>query len=412
LQNYYGSLKRINNTINGLKVKKLENFPIKNNILTKIPEPHGGRLVNRIFESKNKNTKDMFSIEIDDSLRNDVENIGDGIFSPLEGFIGKDDFESVLKSGRLKNGLPWTIPIILDVEEPTAKKIKDYREISLKNKGEHFATFYFDEYYPYNKLEMAKALYQSDDEQHPGVNKTFKMKEYLVSGRIDVYKKINDFKLRNYRIEPIKTREEIKRRGWKTIVGFQTRNIPHIAHEMLQKAALNIYDGLFLNPLIGKKKIGDFKDELILESYVKLIENYYPPERVMFVTLHTEMRYAGPKEAIHHAIMRKNFGCSHFIVGRDHAGVGDYYHPFAAQEIFKEYPDIGIDPIFFPSFYYCKKCLGYANERNCPHSFEYKEELSGTKMRKMVTSGEMPGKHLMRPEIADVIIKFQDPFIS
>ena len=264
MQNYYGYLKRVNNTINGLKVKKLENFPIKNNILTKIPEPHGGRLVNRIFESKNQNNKDMFSIEIDDSLRNDVENIGDGIFSPLEGFIGKDDFESVLKSGRLKNGLPWTIPIILDVEEPTAKKIKDYREILLKNKGEHFATFYFDEYYSYNKLEMAKALYQSDDEQHPGVNKTFKMKEYLVSGRIDVYKKINDFKLRNYRIEPIKTREEIKRRGWKTIVGFQTRNIPHIAHEMLQKAALNIYDGLFLNPLIGKKKTGDFKDELIL----------------------------------------------------------------------------------------------------------------------------------------------------
>jgi sulfate adenylyltransferase len=405
-------LKRVNNTINGLKVKKLENIPIKNNILTKIPQPHGGRLVNRIFESKNSNTKDMFSIEIDDSLRNDVENIGDGIFSPLEGFIGKDDFESVLKSGRLKNGLPWTIPIILDVEEPTAKKIKDYGEISLKNKGEHFATFNFDEFYSYNKLDMVKALYQSDNEKHPGVNKTFKMKEYLVSGRIDVYKKINDFKLRNYRIEPIKTREEIKRRGWKTIVGFQTRNIPHIAHEMLQKAALNIYDGLFLNPLIGKKKIGDFKDELILKSYVKLIKNYYPPERVMFVTLHTEMRYAGPKEAIHHAIMRKNFGCSHFIVGRDHAGVGDYYHPFAAQEIFKEYPDIGIEPIFFPSFYYCKKCLGYANERNCPHSFEYKEELSGTRMRKMVTSGEMPGKHLMRPEIADIIIKFRDPFIS
>jgi sulfate adenylyltransferase len=412
LQNYYGYLKRVNNTINGLKVKKLENIPIKNNILTKIPEPHGGRLVNRIFESKNNNTKDMFSIEIDDSLRNDVENIGDGIFSPLEGFIGKDDFESVLKSGRLKNGLPWTIPIILDVEEATAKKIKDYGEISLKNKDEHFATFNFDEFYSYNKLDMVKALYQSDNEQHPGVNKTFKMKEYLVSGRIDVYKKINDFKLRNYRIEPIKTREEIKRRGWKTIVGFQTRNIPHIAHEMLQKAALNIYDGLFLNPLIGKKKIGDFKDELILESYVNLIKNYYPPERVMFVTLHTEMRYAGPKEAIHHAIMRKNFGCSHFIVGRDHAGVGDYYHPFAAQEIFKEYPDIGIEPIFFPSFYYCKKCLGYANERNCPHSFEYKEELSGTRMRKMVTSGEMPGKHLMRPEIADIIIKFRDPFIS
>jgi sulfate adenylyltransferase len=238
------------------------------------------------------------------------------------------------------------------------------------------------------------------------------MKDYLVSGRISVCKKVNNFKLRNYRLEPIKTREEIKRRGWKTMVGFQTRNIPHIAHEMLQKAALNIYDGLFLNPLIGKKKTGDFKDEVILESYKKLIENYYPQERVMFVTLHTEMRYAGPKEAIHHAIMRKNFGCSHFIVGRDHAGVGNYYRPFAAHEIFDEYADIGIEPIFFPSFYYCNKCLGYANDRNCPHGSEFKEELSGTRMRKMVSSGEMPGKHLMRPEIADVIINFQDPFVS
>jgi sulfate adenylyltransferase len=298
------------------------------------------------------------------------------------------------------------------VDKSIAKKIQDYREISLKNKGEHFATLYFDEFYSYNKLDMVRALYRTDDEKHPGVSKTFKMKDFLVSGKIDVNKKINNYNLRNYRQEPIKTREEIKRKGWKTIVGFQTRNIPHIAHEMLQKAALNIYDGIFINPLIGKKKTGDFKDEVILESYIKLIENYFPSDRVMFVTLHTEMRYAGPKEAIHHAIMRKNFGCSHFIVGRDHAGVSDYYHPFAAHEIFKEYPDIGIQPIFFPAFYYCKKCLGYANERNCPHGSEYKEELSGTRMRKMVTSGELPGKHLLRPEIADVIIKFQNPFVS
>ncbi|HVP82817.1 MAG TPA: sulfate adenylyltransferase [Nitrososphaeraceae archaeon] len=406
------NISRVNHIVNGLKDKKLENISIQNNIIKKIPEPHGGRLVNRIFESKNNNTNDMFSIELDDNLRNDVENIGDGIFSPLEGFIGQSDFDSVLKCGRLRNGLPWTIPIVLDVEESMAKKIQDYREISLKNKGEHFATLYFDEFYSFDKLEMVRALYLTDDEQHPGVSKTFKMKDYLVSGRISVSKKINNFKLRNYRLEPIKTREEIKRRGWKTMVGFQTRNIPHIAHEMLQKAALNIYDGLFLNPLIGKKKTGDFKDEVILESYKKLIENYYPQERVMFVTLHTEMRYAGPKEAIHHAIMRKNFGCSHFIVGRDHAGVGNYYRPFAAHEIFGEYADIGIEPIFFPSFYYCNKCLGYANDRNCPHGSEFKEELSGTRMRKMVSSGEMPGKHLMRPEIADVIINFQDPFVS
>jgi sulfate adenylyltransferase len=167
-----------------------------------------------------------------------------------------------------------------------------------------------------------------------------------------------------------------------------------------------------VNPLIGKKKQGDFKDEVILSAYETLIENYYPKDRAAFVTLHTEMRYAGPKEAIHHAIMRKNFGCTHFIVGRDHAGVGTYYHPFAAHEIFRDYPDIEIQPVFFPAFYYCKKCLSYANERNCPHGPEVREELSGTKMRKMVSSGEIPAEHLMRPEISKLIVSFKEPFVQ
>ena len=380
-------------------------------VIDRIPNPHGGQLVNQFLESK-KLTYDMYHISVDDDLRNDIENIADGIFSPLDGFVGKDDFESILTSGRLKNGLPWTIPIILDVSKDTAVQLKENKEISLRNKSEHFAILYFEEYYGYNKLQMARSLYQTDDEKHPGVSKTFKLKDFLVSGKIEVNKKNLDSKLRNYRLEPSATRAEIKKRGWNSVVGFQTRNIPHIAHEMLQKAALNIYDGLFINPLIGKKKTGDFRDEVIFESYMKLIDNYYPQNKVMFVTLHTEMRYAGPKEAIHHAIMRKNFGCSHFIVGRDHAGVGDYYPPFAAHEIFKEFPDIGIQPIFFPTFYYCKKCLGYANERNCPHGPEYKEELSGTRMRKMVTDGDLPGKHLLRPEIAEVITKFSDPFVK
>jgi sulfate adenylyltransferase len=180
---------------------------------------------------------------------------------------------------------------------------------------------------------------------------------------------------------------------------------------MLQKAALNLFDGLFINPLIGKKKQGDFKDELILSTYIALIDSYYPKQMVMFATLHTDMRYAGPKEAIHHAIMRKNFGCSHFIVGRDHAGVGNYYHPFAAQEIFKDYTDLEIQPVFFPAFYYCKRCLMYSNERNCPHGPEFREELSGTGMRKMVGLGEMPPNHLMRPEVAKKIVSFTEPFV-
>jgi sulfate adenylyltransferase len=375
-----------------------------------IPLPHGGRLVNRIVSQDID--PDVYTVQVSGDLRNDIENIADGIFSPLEGFLGMEDFESVVQSGRLKNGLAWTVPIVLDVDEETSAKMKDAGEISLATGNDRFATLIFEEAYPFNKLESARKVYGTDDIKHPGVEKMTSMKSRLVGGKIQVAKRIGESPLRKYRKTPAQTREESAAKGWKTMVGFQTRNVPHVAHEMLQKAALNLYDGLFLNPLIGKKKTGDFKDDVILAAYETLISNYYPNERAMFVTLHTEMRYAGPKEAIHHAIMRKNFGCSHFIVGRDHAGVGSYYHPFAAHEIFKDYDDLEIQPVFFPAFYYCKKCIGYANERNCPHGAEFKEELSGTKMRKMVSSGEIPAAHLMRPEIASVIVSFKEPFVS
>jgi sulfate adenylyltransferase len=301
---------------------------------------------------------------------------------------------------------------LLDVDEETSMKMKDARQVGLATSGDPFATLEVEEVYSFDKLGCARQVYGTDDTRHPGVEKMANMKSRLIGGRIQLAKRIAESSLRKYRKSPAQTREETSSKGWKTMVGFQTRNVPHVAHEMLQKAALNLYDGLFLNPLIGKKKPGDFRDEVILASYEALIQNYYPQDRAMFVTLHTEMRYAGPKEAIHHAIMRKNFGCSHFIVGRDHAGVGSYYHPFAAHEIFKDYDDLEIQPVFFPAFYYCKKCLGYANERNCPHGAEFKEELSGTKMRKMVSSGEIPAEHLMRPEIASIIVSFKEPFVS
>lgn len=374
-----------------------------------VPLPHGGRLVNR-FVTKDID-KSTFSVQVSSDLRNDIENIGDGIFSPLEGFLGQEAFESVVKSGRLKSDVAWTVPIVLDVDEETAAKMKDAREVALATANEKFAVIHVEEVFSFDKLGSARSIYQTDDPKHPGVDKMINMKNRLVGGKIDVSRRTAESSLRKYRKTPAETRAEIVRKGWKTTVGFQTRNVPHVAHEMLQKAALNVFDGLFLNPLIGKKKPGDFKDDVILAAYEALIDNYYPKDRAMLVTLHTEMRYAGPKEAIHHAIMRKNFGCSHFIVGRDHAGVGSYYHPFAAHKIFGDYPDLEIQPVFFPAFYYCKKCLGYANERNCPHGPESKEELSGTKMRKMVSSGEMPAEHLMRPEIAKVIVSFKEPFV-
>ena len=370
--------------------------------------PHGGKLINKYIQKKSDN---LPTFEVSSDIRNDAENIATGVFSPLVGFVGQEDFLNVLKEGRLSSGVPWTIPIVLDTEKQVAKQMEDLGDVILCSDGQKFGILHVHEIYEYNKQDMANAVYGTTDTNHPGVSRLFKMKEFLVGGEVEVFQMKEYDDIQKFRMHPSDTRSEITKRGWKSIVGFQTRNVPHVAHEMLQKAALNIYDGLFLNPLIGKKKIGDFTDDLIISAYESLIDNYFPKNRVLFSTIHTSMRYAGPREAIHHAIMRKNFGCTHFIVGRDHAGVGNYYPPFAAQEIFQKYPDLGITPVIFPSFYFCKKCMSFANEKTCPHGIESKEELSGTMMRKMVNSGKIPEKHLMRPEIAELILKSEKPFV-
>ena len=275
-----------------------------------------------------------------------------------------------------------------------------------------------EDVYGFDKKVSAKSVFQTDDPMHPGFQKFVTMKDKLIGGEVRVIASSassasNSSLDGKFRLTPSESRKKIQDQGWESTVAFQTRNVPHVAHEMLQKAALNIFDGLFINPLIGKKKKGDFKDDVILNSYTVLIDNYYPKSRIIFSTLHTEMKYAGPREAIHHAIMRQNFGCSHIIIGRDHAGVGNYYSPFAAHEIFNDYPELEIKPIFFPAFYFCKKCQGYVNERTCPHDeSDFREELSGTKMRKMFSSGELPPSHLMRPEISKVILSYPEPFVE
>lgn len=370
--------------------------------------PHGGKLINKYIE---KDYDDLKSFEVSSDIRNDAENIATGVFSPLEGFMIQEDFLNVLKEGRLSNSIPWTMPIILDTEKEIAKEMKELGVVVLCSRGEKFGIMNVEEIYGYEKKNVANAVYGTTDVNHPGVNRLYKMKEFLVGGGVDIFHLKENDEMQKFRMHPAETRSEIVKRGWKTVVGFQTRNVPHVAHEMLQKAALNIYDGLFVNPLIGKKKIGDFTDSLIINAYESLIMNYFPKNRVLFSTIHTTMRYAGPREAIHHAIMRKNLGCTHFIVGRDHAGVGNYYPPFAAQEIFNEYPDLDIIPVIFPSFYFCKKCISYANEKTCPHGVESKEELSGTMIRQMVNSGKIPEKHLMRPEISELILKSEKPFV-
>lgn len=375
-----------------------------------IAVPHGGKLVNRFTT---KNPTGMFTLSVDTDLANDVENIADGIFSPLEGFLLQEDFESVVNKGRLSNDLPWTIPIVLDVDKQTAAKMKDACDVLLKNpEGDDFAILKVEDVYAFDKTMTSKGVYGTTDPKHPGVAKTISMQDVLVAGKIDFMKRPKEIPIRKYRKTPTETRASFERAGWKTIVAFQTRNVPHVAHEMLQKASLNTHDGLFINPLIGKKKSGDFTDEVIVSAYETLIKHYYPEGRCSLATLHTEMRYAGPKEAIHHAIMRKNFGCTHIIIGRDHAGVGTFYDPFAAQKIFGEFPDLGIEPIFYPAFFYCKKCLSFASERNCPHGMEFQEQLSGTKLRTMILEGQIPSEYMIRPEVSKIIMNWNKPFVD
>ncbi len=376
-----------------------------------MPKPHGGSLTNN-FIDLSRIDKDLFTVDVDAGLKKEIENISFGVFSPLKGFMNEEDFTNVVKKGRLANDLPWTIPIILDANEELAKKVKDSSQVALRNNGQIFGVMHVEDLYKFDKTESAKSVFQTDDPSHPGFNKFFTMQDILIAGEVKIVNTPNNKFLDRFRLTPAESRKEIEDQGWKSTVAFQTRNVPHVAHEMLQKAALNIYDGLFINPLIGKKKVGDFKDDVILNSYTVLIDNYYPKSRIIFSTLHTEMKYAGPREAIHHAIMRQNFGCSHIIIGRDHAGVGNYYSPFAAHDIFKDYPELEIEPIFFPAFYFCKKCQSYGNERTCPHDLDYREELSGTKMRKMFSSGELPPSHLMRPEISKVILSYPRPFVD
>ncbi|ALI34988.1 Sulfate adenylyltransferase [Candidatus Nitrosocosmicus oleophilus] len=377
-----------------------------------MPRPHGGSLTNN-FIDLSRIDKDLFTLDVDTGLKMEIENISFGVFSPLKGFLNEEDFTSVVKRGRLSNDLPWTIPIVLDANEEVAKKVKDSSQVALRNDGQIFGVMQVEDLYKFDKTESAKSVFQTDDPSHPGFNKFVTMQDILIAGEVKTVSTTPNNKfLEDLRLTPAESRKKIEDRGWKSTVAFQTRNVPHVAHEMLQKAALNIYDGLFINPLIGKKKVGDFKDEVILNSYTVLIDNYYPKYRIIFSTLHTEMKYAGPREAIHHAIMRQNFGCSHIIIGRDHAGVGNYYSPFAAHDIFKDYPELEIEPIFFPAFYYCKKCQSYVNDRTCPHYLDYREELSGTKMRKMFSSGELPPSHLMRPEISKVILSYPRPFVE
>jgi len=373
-----------------------------------VSKPHGGKLVRRIRKEKEIGKLPIVDVSFEQAL--EIENICRGVFSPLEGFLTRNDYLSVLKSKRLSNDIPWTIPIVLDVSRESLNDVKEGDDIALRHNHILIAIMNIEEVFEWDKKEYAMDIYGTNDPQHPGVNKIYNMKELLIGGKLELINGVPT-KFEKYTLWPIETRILFRERNWKTIVGFQTRNAPHLGHEYVQKAALTFVDGLFVNPLVGWKKKGDYKDDVILVAYDTLIKYYYPKNVVVLAVLRTSMRYAGPREAVHHAIMRKNFGCTHFIVGRDHAGVGNYYGPYDAWKIFQEFPDLGITPLFIREAFYCKKCGGMVNEKICPHDEQFRIHISGTKIRKMLLKGEKPPEYMMRPEVAEAILSFENPFV-
>ncbi|MFQ5977030.1 MAG: sulfate adenylyltransferase [Candidatus Heimdallarchaeota archaeon] len=379
-------------------------------------EPHGNRLIEQLTppekaESAKEEAREFPALNISNETFIEIFSIAIGTYSPLEGFLVEAEFHSVLETNRLLDGLPWTIPIVLDVPNYVADTVELGQHLALTYDDRIVATIDVQSKFSPRKNNWVKSVFGTTDVSHPGVKSTGARHDILLGGKIDLFERPTA-PFSQYHFTPKETRVLFKTRGWKQVVGFQTRNAPHIGHEYLQKTALTFVDGLFINPVIGKKKKGDFKDEVILDSYQTLLDHYYLKERAVLGTLLTEMHYAGPKEAIHHSIMRKNFGCSHFIIGRDHAGVGNYYAPYAAQEIFDDFPDLGIVPLFFRSFYRCKKCGSIVNEKICPHSAEFHTNFSGTKIRDMLVAKTIPPADQMRPEVSETILRYNQPFVQ
>jgi len=373
---------------------------------------HGGELINRVASAQRaaeltNEAEKLTSVTLPEREQCDVEMISIGAFSPLTGFVGEKDFNSICDTMRLANGVPWPVPITCSVDEKTAAGIKTNQRVALRD-GDHalLAVLTVQEKYNYDKGKEAKEVYKTDSTEHPGVAVLMQQGDVCLGGPIEVMPDAFAPSFPENQMTPAQTRAEFVKRDWNTVVGFQTRNPIHRAHEYLTKCALEICDGLLIHPLVGQTQAGDIPADVRMCCYQKLMTDYYQPNHVMLSVLPAAMRYAGPREAILHALIRQNYGCTHFIVGRDHAGVGKYYGTYDAQKIFNEFKpgEMAITTLNFEHASWCKKCEGMVSNKTCPHPGEDKIFLSGTKVREMLNNGERPPMEFTRPEVADLLI--------
>lgn len=377
-------------------------------------KPHGGTLINRIAKGKEKDelikqAQKFYKINIQDRFVSDCEMIAIGGFSPLSGFMDKDTAISVIEKMELPGGTIWSIPILLPISKSDKSKIKNGDKVILEDKYDRIiAIIEVREKFTLDLENYCQKVFKTTEIAHPGVKAVKEAGNYFIAGDIKLINRPLREKIdKNYFKDPLQTRKEFEEKGWNSIVAFQTRNPIHRAHEYLIKCALEITDGALIHPLVGETKPDDVPANARMQCYETIIENYFNQEKTMLTVLPTAMRYAGPKEAIHHMIMRKNYGCTHMIIGRDHAGVGDYYGTYEAQELVDKVSDqLGIVALKFEHSFYCKKCENMATKKTCPHSADAHVFLSGTKVRKMLKEGEKPPKEFSRPEVAEVLLKW------